>query len=1462
MNGMITFLNTAGKSFIDFSASMLIQSSVIIILLLLLNVLLRKKVRAVFLYWIWMLILVKLVLPTTLSSPTGLGYWFGDKVSGIINQKTSISEQTVPIPRREERVNNTIPSGTEIATLPSNSASTELVPDNTSVIFSDAATPIKIPLSWKGFAFLGWLCIVNAMVLLLMKRMFFVRNLLAQSKKPNDSMLDIFKRCSKQMEVHRSTCLKISPDVASPSVCGLLQPTILIPYELQRILKTEDLKPILLHELAHIKRGDLWISLIQTILQIAYFYNPLLWVANSVIRRIREQAVDEMVLVAMGEQAGEYPETLLNISRLTFSQPVVSLRLIGVVESKKALSQRIKRILHRPFPKSGKLGFFGLLVIIVTGTILLPMAKSNVIRESRKVKALVKTLQDDSSQKRGKAAEDLMEEISRGRIINASASQALRAITQRIKKLPKKMNRKRGFDSYPNIYLEEVGLAFELILNNKVKQNEAVDFLQALELVGCTYGEEGENVFRLFGQLTNPRKDIVVNCNLSVVSIDGKKSVSDLFNVFPIWGGGNYRWGREIKKELEPQQSIEMKLFVAWYQVPEIALKSLPESLRDRDIAIKEIAQNTTAKKFCEYTQTLTLSQDSDWKGIFGKDSLINFEETNIEPKPFKVTLSNGLTVELLGLKDARNGEENLWWSPNGKILEEPIHQTNLDPYGPDGNTFDVNNTFEREIAFRFPKQPKAINIMFKPSNRKHDHIVNYRHSLIDRDDKTEIRSENAIFPTESKYTNVRVGVSFKENPPYTDQDYKWVEFKNIVLHPDMRTYVQVKSQKSAAIESPEKSQVIEDENNDLNDSFSAVLPDGVKVELLGVCDHPSAGKQWWRPDGTPLDTHEFRDYDYDDAVTVKEDQYAKLLALKFDDTVVQDAGITWSLEDSRESRFAPDYVDRTRTKRRSVQVILAAFPNTIESTNLRLGIAAGPWKTVASGTPGRGAHTNDNITQSDVIYHEAREKNGYVRISATHLLGRNYDCRIYARGQNDEVYEPRSYINPGADMRHCKSEFDIPLEKVKMFHLQARPYQWVTFKNISLRKSVKTDMKIEVEGIDTLAKKKHLKKKTVALPDFDTKGLMLDLASGELLDVPKADTERELRPAIEKLGKGDVVYDASSLILVRGATTQSPTETIAGLFNAIRIKPKWPVRLSITTKEGISYAIKVKSADHNSCRLEYYSLGKTDRPIGTQRTHNENDPMVNYVKSDREDLLNALTFLELERDRLVESIKNYRNTILEIGEEYSPYSRTRRREMMLARAAALEKRLTETEAKRVQLETEVKLLKHTKEQSISSEKWLQWRQDYINADSAVMASVEDIIELEKEILVDTQTMETTHPEVQRKTALLKKMKEHKKEKEKQAGQRFDEMAKKHADAAVVNDMLLRDKQHELEQIKTFEKNLREAVTQQNAQIIKLGPKPLDIEDLAHKLELSKKRYEAILDRINEMHLKKTGVTH
>ena len=89
-----------------------------------------------------------------------------------------------------------------------------------------------------------------------------------------------------------------------------------------------------------------------------------------------------MALAKLGDQADSYGNTLIDIAEIAFARPHFSLRLVGVVESKKALSSRIKHILSRPFPKSAKLGIAGLIAIVVTAAVLLPMARAEVLKNN------------------------------------------------------------------------------------------------------------------------------------------------------------------------------------------------------------------------------------------------------------------------------------------------------------------------------------------------------------------------------------------------------------------------------------------------------------------------------------------------------------------------------------------------------------------------------------------------------------------------------------------------------------------------------------------------------------------------------------------------------------------------------------------------------------------------------------------------------------------------------------------------------------------------------------------------------------------------------------------------------------------------------------------------------------------------------------------------------------------------
>lgn len=399
MNAIVETINSAGRTFVEFALPMLIQSSVLILILLAVDILLRRRVRAVFRYWIWMLVLVKLVLPPSLGSPVSIGAWLGETLEP---PQIAVDEPLAPqpqMPPAESQPQAKLGDGTPVVvdhirevqtSAPSVAAASDSLPMEALRVPTpegaqsapETPSPAASTLGWPAVVLLVWLAIVSALLLLLLQRAWFVRGLVAQAQEAPPSLKTALDQFRSRMDVGRPISLRISPNASSPAVCGLLRPVILIPQSLAPRLQPHDLQAVLLHELAHVRRGDLWVNLIQTLLQIAYFYNPLLWLANAMIRRTREQAVDEAVLVAMGETAPDYPETLLHVAKLAFHRrPALSLRLIGVVESTSALRSRIKHILTRPLPKTARLGLLGLVAVFLIAAVLLPMAKARPLTD-------------------------------------------------------------------------------------------------------------------------------------------------------------------------------------------------------------------------------------------------------------------------------------------------------------------------------------------------------------------------------------------------------------------------------------------------------------------------------------------------------------------------------------------------------------------------------------------------------------------------------------------------------------------------------------------------------------------------------------------------------------------------------------------------------------------------------------------------------------------------------------------------------------------------------------------------------------------------------------------------------------------------------------------------------------------------------------------------------------------------
>jgi beta-lactamase regulating signal transducer with metallopeptidase domain len=117
------------------------------------------------------------------------------------------------------------------------------------------------------------------------------------------------------LHVFKPVTLLESALVKVPTVIGWLKPVILIPPSALIGLTPQQFELILTHELAHIRRHDYLVNLLQTIIETLLFYHPAVWWVSLQIRCERENACDDLA-VSLSSDPVIYARTLVEMERL------------------------------------------------------------------------------------------------------------------------------------------------------------------------------------------------------------------------------------------------------------------------------------------------------------------------------------------------------------------------------------------------------------------------------------------------------------------------------------------------------------------------------------------------------------------------------------------------------------------------------------------------------------------------------------------------------------------------------------------------------------------------------------------------------------------------------------------------------------------------------------------------------------------------------------------------------------------------------------------------------------------------------------------------------------------------------------------------------------------------------------------------------------------------------------------
>ncbi len=115
-----------------------------------------------------------------------------------------------------------------------------------------------------------------------------------------------------RLKVWQTIKVVVSPDSFGPAVIGFIRPTIILPQSICE-RRPNELTPILMHEVLHVRRLDLWVGLLQTLCLIVYWFHPIVWWAMRRVNQEIERACDDELLATKQIEPITYAEHLLEI---------------------------------------------------------------------------------------------------------------------------------------------------------------------------------------------------------------------------------------------------------------------------------------------------------------------------------------------------------------------------------------------------------------------------------------------------------------------------------------------------------------------------------------------------------------------------------------------------------------------------------------------------------------------------------------------------------------------------------------------------------------------------------------------------------------------------------------------------------------------------------------------------------------------------------------------------------------------------------------------------------------------------------------------------------------------------------------------------------------------------------------------------------------------------------------------
>jgi beta-lactamase regulating signal transducer with metallopeptidase domain len=166
-----------------------------------------------------------------------------------------------------------------------------------------------------------------------------LRRLIARASPAATELGDRVRSLARTMGIHRKVAVLVSSDVEGPFTSGWLRPVIVMPLSMLSGLDPVHVNAIVAHELAHIRRWDYFVAIIQSVALTVLFHHPVTWWLDRRLRVEREYCCDDIAVAASQDRVG-YVRALAELESLRLGLPSLALAATGG-----SLQDRVVRLL-------------------------------------------------------------------------------------------------------------------------------------------------------------------------------------------------------------------------------------------------------------------------------------------------------------------------------------------------------------------------------------------------------------------------------------------------------------------------------------------------------------------------------------------------------------------------------------------------------------------------------------------------------------------------------------------------------------------------------------------------------------------------------------------------------------------------------------------------------------------------------------------------------------------------------------------------------------------------------------------------------------------------------------------------------------------------------------------------------------------------------------------------------------